>query len=95
MHTLTQTYVHTDTNITHIYGYRYTHKQHRDTHTTYPHTAHRHAHNTDRQIDTLTVGSREIIRTVESANPTARNLERCSPGGTAAKLRQDTSDNIC
>jgi len=49
---------------------------------------------TNRQTNTLTVGSREMMRTVWSDSPTAKNLERCSPGGTAAKLRQDTSADI-
>lgn len=42
----------------------------------------------------LTEGSREMMRTVLSASPTARNLERCSPGGTLARLMQTTSADI-
>lgn len=42
----------------------------------------------------LTDGSRDIMRTVWSANPTAKNLERCSPGGTVPKLMQTISAAI-
>lgn len=42
----------------------------------------------------LTEGSREMMRTVLSASPTARNRERCSPGGTLARLMQTTSADI-
>lgn len=42
----------------------------------------------------LTDGSREIILTVWSARPTARNLERCSPGGTVPRLMHTTSADI-
>jgi len=35
-----------------------------------------------------------MILTVWSASPMARNLDRCSPGGTVAKLRQETSADI-
>lgn len=42
----------------------------------------------------LTEGSSEMIRTVLSASPTARNRERCSPGGTLARLMHTTSADI-
>lgn len=35
-----------------------------------------------------------MIRTVLSTRPTARNRERCSPGGTLARLIQTTSADI-
>jgi len=35
-----------------------------------------------------------MILTVWSASPMARNRDRCSPGGTVAKLRQETSADI-
>lgn len=41
-----------------------------------------------------TEGSREMIRTVLSTKPTARNRERCSPGGTLARLMHTTSADI-
>lgn len=41
-----------------------------------------------------TEGSREMMRTVLSTSPTARNRERCSPGGTLARLIQTTSADI-
>lgn len=41
-----------------------------------------------------TKGSSEIIRTVLSTKPTARNRERCSPGGTFARLMHTTSADI-
>ena len=42
----------------------------------------------------LTEGSKEMIRTVLSANPTAKNLDLCSPEGTLAKAIQITSADI-
>ena len=42
----------------------------------------------------LTEGSSEMIRTVLSANPTAKNLDLCSPEGTLAKAIQITSADI-
>lgn len=45
-------------------------------------------------ISVHTEGSSEMIRTVLSASPTARNRERCSPGGTLARLIQTTSADI-
>lgn len=42
----------------------------------------------------LTDGSREMIRTVLSTSPTARNRDRCSPGGTLARLMHTTSADI-
>lgn len=39
----------------------------------------------------LTDGSNEIIRTVLSARPTAKNQDRCSPGGTEPKAIHETS----
>lgn len=43
---------------------------------------------------THTDGSREMIRTVLSTSPTARKRERCSPGGTFARLMHTTSADI-
>lgn len=42
----------------------------------------------------LTDGSREMIRTVLSARPTAKNRERCSPVGTLANDMQMMSADI-
>lgn len=42
----------------------------------------------------LTDGSREMILTVWSVRPTARNLDRCSPGGTDPRLIHTTSADI-
>jgi hypothetical protein len=42
----------------------------------------------------LTFGSSEIILTVLSASPTARNLDRCSPTGTLARAMQTTSQDM-
>ena len=42
----------------------------------------------------LTEGSNEMILTVLSANPTARNLDLCSPDGTLARAIQITSADI-
>ena len=41
-----------------------------------------------------TEGSREMILTVLSTSPTARKRERCSPGGTLARLIHTTSADI-
>lgn len=41
-----------------------------------------------------TEGSREMMRTVLSTKPTAKNRERCSPGGTFARLMHTTSADI-
>lgn len=43
---------------------------------------------------TLTEGSREMILTVLSTSPTARKRDRCSPGGTLARLMHTTSADI-
>lgn len=45
-------------------------------------------------VQLLTEGSSEIILTVLSTSPTARKRERCSPGGTLARLMQTTSADI-
>ena len=42
----------------------------------------------------LTEGSKDMIRTVLSARPTAKNRDRCSPDGTLAKAMQMTSADI-
>lgn len=58
---------------------------------------HKHGFNPDVMLshyNVRTEGSREIIRTVLSTSPTARNRERCSPGGTLARLIQTTSADI-
>lgn len=39
-------------------------------------------------------GSREMILTVLSTSPTARKRDRCSPGGTLARLMHTTSADI-
>ena len=43
---------------------------------------------------TLTEGSKEMILTVLSTSPTARKRDRCSPGGTLARLMHTTSADI-
>lgn len=42
----------------------------------------------------FTDGSNEIIRTVLSLNPTARNRDICSPEGALANAMQTTSEGI-
>lgn len=42
----------------------------------------------------LTEGSRDMIRTVLSIRPTAKKRDRCSPGGTLARLIHTTSADI-
>lgn len=42
----------------------------------------------------LTEGSREMILTVLSMRPTAKKRDRCSPGGTLARLIHTTSADI-
>jgi hypothetical protein len=44
--------------------------------------------------ESRTEGSSEMMRTVLSTSPTARKRERCSPGGTLAKLIHTTSADI-
>ena len=39
-------------------------------------------------------GSNDMILTVSSAKPTAKNLDRSSPRGTDASAMHTTSDNI-
>ena len=42
----------------------------------------------------FTLGSKDIIRTVSSAKPTAKNLDLNSPSGTDAKAIHTTSASI-
>lgn len=41
-----------------------------------------------------TEGSSDMIRTVLSAKPTAKNHERCSPAGTVPRAMHITSEGI-
>jgi hypothetical protein len=45
-------------------------------------------------VKKLTAGSREMMRTVLSAKPTARKRHLCSPGGTFASAIHTASDGI-